>query len=202
MKQYIDKAAVVAEIERRIDEVNQIDKASYEVGLFDAYKIILSFLDTLEVKEIGVDLGDPQGDIGVKWVQEEPVSNDLEAEFVFYLKHKFNIPQEGHKLKTNGWRPSPYDLLDIAKHFAQWQKEQILGDDNKQYHRLRHETLKRLYENEAKLKLMLDNALEGYIEKYEQIGGHNYLSLKIPMLSKPDDCKDDEKVKLIIIKEE
>jgi hypothetical protein len=122
MKAYIDKTALIAEIERRIDEVNQIDKASYEVGLFDAYKIILSFLDTLEVKEIGVDLGDPQGDIGVKWVQEEPVSNDLEAEFVLYLKHKFNIPQEGHKLKTNGWRPSPYDILDIAKHFAQWQK--------------------------------------------------------------------------------
>ena len=50
MKQYIDKTALIAEIERRIDEVNQIDKASYEVGLFDAYKIILSFLDTLEVE--------------------------------------------------------------------------------------------------------------------------------------------------------
>ena len=54
----------------------------------------------------------------------EPVSNDLEAEFVLYLKRKFNIPQEGHKLKTNGWKPNPYDILDIAKHFAQWQKKQ------------------------------------------------------------------------------
>ena len=53
--------------------------------------------------------------------QEEPVSNDLEAEFVLYLKHKFNIPQEGNTLKTDGWKPSPYDILDIAKHFAQWQ---------------------------------------------------------------------------------
>jgi hypothetical protein len=50
----------------------------------------------------------------------------LEAEFVLYLKHKFNIPQEGHKLKTDGWSPSPYDILDIAKHFAQWQKEQLI----------------------------------------------------------------------------
>ena len=57
-------------------------------------------------------------------LQEEPVSNDLEAEFVLYLKHKFNIPQEGDTLKTDGWSPSPYDLLDIAKHFAQWQKKQ------------------------------------------------------------------------------
>lgn len=54
-------------------------------------------------------------------LQEEPVSNDLEAEFVLYLKHKFNIPQEGNTLKTDGWKPSPYDILDIAKHFAQWQ---------------------------------------------------------------------------------
>jgi hypothetical protein len=189
MKAYINKAAVVAEIDRLQEatmDKNQNFLSSYHEGIFDGLSMLENFLDTLEVKE----------------VEENAVSNDLEAEFVLYLKHKFNIPQEGNILKTDGWSPSPYDLLDIAKHFAQWQKEQILGDDNKQYHRLRHETLKRLYENEAKLKLMLDNALEGYIEKYEQIGGHNYLSLKIPMLSKPDDCKDDEKVKLIIIKEE
>ena len=55
MAQYIDKAAVVAEIERRIEEVSQIRKASYEIGLFDAYKIIISFLDTLEVKEVDLE---------------------------------------------------------------------------------------------------------------------------------------------------
>ena|GEM_PF-6189658 len=171
MKAYIDKSALIAEIERRIDEVNQIDKASYEVGLFDAYKIILSFLDTLEVKEAkeeavsndleeaafeyaeackydegekllcvehfkaGAEWGKNQAKVEIQaqsmalphgCPKEEPISNDLEAEFVLYLKHKFNIPQEGHKLKTNGWRPSPYDILDIARHFAQWQKEQLI----------------------------------------------------------------------------
>lgn len=55
MKQYIDKDALVAEIKRRISEVEQIDKASYEVGLLDAYKIILSFINTLEVKEIDLE---------------------------------------------------------------------------------------------------------------------------------------------------
>lgn len=48
----IDKDAVVAEIERRIKEVSQIEKASYEIGLFDAYKIVLSFINTLEVEEV------------------------------------------------------------------------------------------------------------------------------------------------------
>ena len=71
----------------------------------EAYKELLKYIDSL---------------------QEEPVSNDLEAEFVLYLKHKFNIPQEGNTLKTDGWKPSPYDILDIAKHFAQWQKEQMM----------------------------------------------------------------------------
>lgn len=55
MPQYIDKDAVVAEIERRIKEVSQIEKASYEVGLCDAYKIVLRFLDTLEVKEVDLN---------------------------------------------------------------------------------------------------------------------------------------------------
>lgn len=114
MKQYIDKAALVTEIERRRDlhykyymknGVGSIAECKY-----DEDREILSFLDTIDTKE----------------VQEEPVSKDLEAEFVLYLKRKFNIPQEGHKLKTNGWRPSPYDILDIARHFAQWQKEQLI----------------------------------------------------------------------------
>ena len=51
----IDKDALVAEIESRINELSQLEKASYEVGLFDAYKIILSFLDTLEAKEVDLD---------------------------------------------------------------------------------------------------------------------------------------------------
>ena len=34
----------------------------------DICKKILSFLDTLEVKEVGLDLGSPDGDMGVKTV--------------------------------------------------------------------------------------------------------------------------------------
>lgn len=52
MEQYIDKSIVIAEIERRLGELSQLKKASYEIGLYDAYKIVLSFLNTLEVKEI------------------------------------------------------------------------------------------------------------------------------------------------------
>lgn len=55
MEQYISKSAVIAEIERRLRELSQLEKASYEIGLYDAYKIVLSFLDTLEVKEVQED---------------------------------------------------------------------------------------------------------------------------------------------------
>lgn len=51
----INKDYVVAEIEKRIKEVSQIEKASYEIGLYDAYKTILSFLDTLEVEEVDLE---------------------------------------------------------------------------------------------------------------------------------------------------
>lgn len=109
MAKYIDKSALVAEIEKRQSIVlDPLNNNIHTKRLEETYKSILSFINTLEVKE----------------VQEEPVSNDLEAEFVLYLKHKFNISQEGNTLKTDGWRPSPYDILAIAKHFAKWQKEQ------------------------------------------------------------------------------
>ena len=51
MEPYISKSALVAEIKRRLGELSQLDKASYEIGLCDAYKIILSTIDTLEVKD-------------------------------------------------------------------------------------------------------------------------------------------------------
>ena len=51
MKQYIDKSALVAEIERkRNQEVQWMDRQGY--SLRDGYADILSFLNSLEVKEL------------------------------------------------------------------------------------------------------------------------------------------------------
>ena len=57
--QCIDKAAVVAEIEKRLHANGAFDEVGDEawaedVGMCNAYKSILSFLDTLEVKEINI----------------------------------------------------------------------------------------------------------------------------------------------------
>ena len=51
MTQYIDKAAVVAEIERRIKRFRE-EKDSVSIVKTNTYKGFLSFINTLEVKEI------------------------------------------------------------------------------------------------------------------------------------------------------
>ena len=65
MEQYIPKSALVAEIERRRSK-NAKNKLNLAASFEDNY--LLSFLDTLEVKEIGVDIGSPEGDIYVKTI--------------------------------------------------------------------------------------------------------------------------------------
>lgn len=71
MKQYIDKSAVLAEIEKRLGVLSQLKKASYEIGLYDAYKIVLSLLDTFEVKEVDLDKEYEE------FVEEDPVYSKL-----------------------------------------------------------------------------------------------------------------------------
>ena len=55
----IDKSKVVAELEKRIAEGENVAKelpSSAIMGLIQAYKNTLSFLDTLEVKEVDLEL--------------------------------------------------------------------------------------------------------------------------------------------------
>ena len=58
MEQYIDKDAIVAEIEKRITEGEEVVKgvpSSAIFGLIQAYKNTLSFIETLEVKEVDLE---------------------------------------------------------------------------------------------------------------------------------------------------
>lgn len=55
MEQYVNKAAVMAEMEKRVKEAEIILRdvpSSAIFGLTQAYKNVLSFLDTLETKEL------------------------------------------------------------------------------------------------------------------------------------------------------
>ena len=87
MKQYIDKDALVAEIERRIKETkekwelpNHLVTATGQ-GILMGYNNILSLLETLEVKEVNLE-------------------KDVDA-----------------ILETNDWNYDKIDFYEFAKHF-------------------------------------------------------------------------------------
>lgn len=95
MAQYIDKDALVAEIERRLRELSQLEKASYEIGLYDAYKIVLYFLDTLEVKDVDLEneFGNYTKNILACDVQFEPFTHLYNcAKHFFELGMRVNSP--------------------------------------------------------------------------------------------------------------
>lgn len=118
MTQYINKDALVAEIER-LKECNRkicagdfdFLRKTYPEHYYstEIYNSILSFLDTLEVIEIGVDLGDPKGDKSAEYIIDtktlEAKEGDLNAAVERYV--------EQHKSELNGY----FDIRRIARHF-------------------------------------------------------------------------------------
>ena len=95
MVQYIDKSALVAEIEKRIQESLDVGGATRGVYLNERMKedsYILSFLDTLEVKEV-----------------------DLEKELVEW--HKEHFKKDGTFIGMSGFYLTNNSQMDIAKHF-------------------------------------------------------------------------------------
>ena len=125
----IDKDTLVGEINRLQEatmDKNQNFLSSYHEGIFDGLSMLENFLDTLEVKEIGVDLGDPKGDKSAKHIidtktlevkeVEEP-SKDLEEAADNYVGHAPEIDEDlSCFIRRNAF---------IAG--AQWQKERILN---------------------------------------------------------------------------
>ena len=86
----IDKDAVVAEIES--ERKFYLDKEEYDFGWNNALDKILSFLDTIEVKEV-----------------------DLEKELIEW--HKKHFKKEGTFIGMSGFYLTNNSQIDIAKHF-------------------------------------------------------------------------------------
>ena len=55
MKQYIDKSAVVAEIERLREEEYPCDTFEESTGYYNALDEVSSFINTLEVKDVDLE---------------------------------------------------------------------------------------------------------------------------------------------------
>ena len=92
MTQYIDKAAVVAEIERIEHETNYEPFTDEVLGKRCTCRSLLSFIDTLEVKEV-----------------------DLEKELIEW--HKKHFKKDGTFIGMSGFYLTNNSQMDIAKHF-------------------------------------------------------------------------------------
>ena len=84
----------------------------FSEGRSSAFDEVLSFLDTLEVKE----------------VKEEPVSNDLEEAAREWLKPKLDKSyiNYGESKMMELTHFDGYAMLDATEFGAQWQKEQLI----------------------------------------------------------------------------
>lgn len=102
MEQYIPKAAVLAELERRIKERDIQMKSGCWVSSTFMYEDLLDFLDTLEVKDI-----------------------ELEQETQRILDEHFFYPEEDDELKE-----IPKLARYIAKHFFELGMQQSKNDNN------------------------------------------------------------------------
>lgn len=97
MEKYIDKSALVAEIEKRIKNLYPKRGQGMVITkiLKDHYEDLLSFINTLEVKEV-----------------------DLDSNIRTYLTNHFNIYEDGVlQSKKSGLPLSTYDIIKVAEHF-------------------------------------------------------------------------------------
>ena len=113
MEQYIPKSAVVAEIENLLDnESKYFDEydCAYRDGNNAALYRLKEKLDTIEVKEVGVDFGDPKVDksekciIDTKTIEMKDV--DLDKLLTGFMSR--------YAYENGGEYPS---AIEIAKHF-------------------------------------------------------------------------------------
>lgn len=115
----IDKDALVAEIERKIEAhketLKNCDSSISEMVLkssMSAYQNLLHFLGTIDTKEM----------------QEEAVSNDFEEAAREWLKPKLDKSyiNYGESKMMELTHFDGYAMLDATEFGAQWQKEQLM----------------------------------------------------------------------------
>ena len=107
---------------------------SYEAGELNAYKNILAFIDSLPEEKQSEDLEEA---VFKEWgtTKEEYLAKSmdkvhLEMEIATYLQDWDDDDEIGLHLSTdNGSIPIELeDIRDLARHFAEWQKEQMMKD--------------------------------------------------------------------------
>lgn len=111
----IDKAALVAEIERRIKS----NAKEMYFGRLVEDNYFFDFINTIEVKEVGVDFGDPKGDKSAKCIIDTKTIEVKEVDLDFHrfaeeIETVFALPSS--KTKNTEEEPLNWEYA-IAKHF-------------------------------------------------------------------------------------
>ena len=169
----IDKSALVAEIEKRKGMCDN-HYGDYWNGCYNTFTDILSFINTLEVKE----------------EEEEPVSEGLDMEIDYYLRELQSFKSE-HGIDC--YTVSIEDMNEICRHFANWQKEQDqsiieLAEDHAMFAGM-----------EKMKEQMMKDAIPANILTNQH--GNKYIQ-SWSRLKQYDKYKNGDEVKLIIIKQE
>ena len=94
MTQYIDKDALVAEIEKRKGMCNN-HYGDYWNGCYNTLTDILSIIDTLEVKEVDLEKEIAKY-LGDDWKQDTSI--EVQSDMIGYAKHFFEL---GLKARTD-----------------------------------------------------------------------------------------------------
>lgn len=134
MIQYIPKDALLAEIERlrKIQPTDEFqpkeqNKIDWLAGKTFAIIFLEVFLDTIEVKEMGVDLGDPKGDKSARYIIDtktlEVKKADFSTEVYKYMGEQFNVYDDRNQTVQTKDKKSligRVDIENIAKHFFEF----------------------------------------------------------------------------------
>lgn len=204
MEQYIPKSVLVAEIEKRITEGEKVKEvpSSAILGLIQAYKNTLSFIDSL---------------------QEEPVCEDLEEAATMYAKEEYSRKNPATLPDRCIGCYAP--LIYAFKDGAQWQKEQFEKNRLKHCNSITNEQaeleqgfIDQHLDKYQRMPTFLDAIEYGMKFQKEQmmkdsvnaIIDHPFPKFEFPNLfpdyrelkdfAKRHNLKDEDKVKVIIIK--
>jgi hypothetical protein len=130
MAHYIDKAAVVAEIERKINEINLdiIEDWRYRLQRehdIEVMKDILSLINTLEVKEVSEELAETYMQVFEK---KFPILPTLKGKQLSKFKNFLNKCQQIFGLQEFGIRPVQAKLFEkLTLLWAAWGAENLQG---------------------------------------------------------------------------
>lgn len=163
---------------------NELDGYSAKEGL----DYIESYINTLSKQQeqpcdtCTNDKGCVTCEDGELWEGKEQPSEDLEKEYEEYVD----------KDPVFGKLINHFAGITVARHFAEWQKEQMPMPEDTVIFQKGIEEGKRL---------MMEDAVEASVNYYENIPGGSYVELVADILN-PTGVRYKDKVKIIIVKED